>query len=101
MRLYLSSAAAGLLLAAGIGAAAAQDVIIEPQQQTVVREYVHKKPLASIDLLGVQLAIGSTLPDTVELHAIDVPDVRYRYVVVNNQTVLVDPQTRRIVQVVE
>lgn len=101
MRLYLSSAAAGLLLAAGIGAAAAQDVIIEPQQQTVIREYVHRKPLASIDLLGVQLAIGSTLPDTVELHAIDVPDVRYRYVVVNNQTVLVDPQTRRIVQVVE
>ncbi|TPN60947.1 DUF1236 domain-containing protein [Mesorhizobium sp. B1-1-5] len=98
MRLYLSATAAGLLLAAGIGAAAAQDVIIEPQQETVIREYVHKKPIASVDLLGVQLAIGSTLPDTVELHAIDVPDVQYRYVVVNGQTVLVDTGTRRIVK---
>ncbi|MER8409127.1 MULTISPECIES: DUF1236 domain-containing protein [unclassified Mesorhizobium] len=99
MRMHLSAAAAGFLLLAGVGAAAAQDVIIEPQQETIVREYVKKQPLASVQLPGVELNVGSTLPDTVELH--EVPDVKYRYVVVDNRTVLVDPGTRRIVKVIE
>ncbi|ESW85196.1 MULTISPECIES: DUF1236 domain-containing protein [unclassified Mesorhizobium] len=99
MRMHLSAAAAGFLLLAGIGAAAAQDVVIEPQQETIVREYVKKQPLASVQLPGVELNVGSTLPDTVELH--EVPDVKYRYVVVDNRTVLVDPGTRRIVKVIE
>ncbi|MER9560351.1 DUF1236 domain-containing protein [Mesorhizobium sp. M0323] len=99
MRMHLSAAAAGFLLLAGIGAAAAQDVVIEPQQETIVREYVKKQPLASVQLPGVELNVGSTLPDTVELH--EVPNVKYRYVVVDNQTVLVDPGTRRIVKVIE
>ncbi|MER9235572.1 DUF1236 domain-containing protein [Mesorhizobium sp. M0622] len=99
MRMHLSAAAAGFLLLAGVGAAAAQDVVIEPQQETVVREYVKKQPLASVQLPGVELNVGSTLPDTVELH--EVPNVKYRYVVVDNQTVLVDPGTRRIVKVIQ
>ncbi|MER9230458.1 DUF1236 domain-containing protein [Mesorhizobium sp. M0437] len=97
MRMHLSTAAAGFLLLAGIGAAAAQDVVIEPQQETVIKEYVHKQPLASVKIPGVELNIGSTLPDTVELR--EVPNVKYRYVVVDNRTVLVDPSTRRIVKV--
>ncbi|MER9416196.1 DUF1236 domain-containing protein [Mesorhizobium sp. M0306] len=99
MRMHLSAAAAGFLLLAGVGAAAAQDVVIEPQQETIVREYVKKQPLASVQLPGVELNVGSTLPDTVELH--EVPDVKYRYVVVDNQTILVDPGTRRIVKVIQ
>ncbi|MER8388490.1 DUF1236 domain-containing protein [Mesorhizobium sp. M1380] len=97
MRMHLSTAAAGFLLLAGIGAAAAQDVVIEPQQETVIKEYVHKQPLASVKIPGVELNIGSTLPDEVELQ--EVPNVKYRYVVVDNRTVLVDPSTRRIVKV--
>jgi hypothetical protein len=101
MRMHFSSAAAGFLILAGVGAAAAQDVIITPQQETVIREYVQKKPLASVKLPGVELNIGSTMPDTVELQQIDVPDVQYRYVVVDGQTVLVDPGTRKIVRVMK
>lgn len=97
MRMHLSTAAAGFLLLAGIGAAAAQDVIIEPQQETVIKEYVKKQPLASVKIPGVELNIGSPLPDTVELH--EVPNVKYRYVIVDNRTVLVDPSTRRIIKV--
>lgn len=100
MRMHLSSAMAGLFLLAGIGGAAAQDVIIQPQQETVIREYVQKQPLASVQLPGVELNIGSTVPDTVELHRMDVPDMSYEYVVVDGQTVLVDPGTRRIVHVI-
>lgn len=99
MKMHITSAAAGFLLLAGIGAAAAQDVVIAPEQETVIKEYVHKQPLASVKLPGVQLSIGSTLPDTVELH--EVPNVKYRYVVVDNRTVIVDPGTRKIIKVIE
>ena len=101
MKIHLVPAAAGLAMLAGIGVATADQVIITPEQQTVVREYVQRHPLASISLLGVELNVGSTLPETVELHPIEVPDVEYRYVVVDDRTVLVDPGTRRIVQVIE
>ncbi|MBZ9986633.1 DUF1236 domain-containing protein [Mesorhizobium sp. BH1-1-5] len=99
MKIHLTSAAAGFLLLAGIGAAAAQDVVIAPEQETVIKEYVHKQPLASVKVPGVELNIGSTLPDTVELH--EVPNVKYRYVVVDNRTVIVDPGTRKIVKVLD
>lgn len=99
MKMHLTTAAAGLLLLAGIGAAAAQDVIIQPEQETVIREYVHKQPLASVKVPGIELNIGTALPDTVELH--EVPDVQYRYVVIDNRTVIVDPGTRKIVKVIE
>ncbi|PAQ04534.1 DUF1236 domain-containing protein [Mesorhizobium temperatum] len=100
MGMRLSTAAAGFLLLAGIGAAAAQDVVvIEPEQETVIREYVKKQPLASVKIPGVELNIGSALPDTVELH--EVPDTKYSYVVVDNRTVVVDPGTRKIIKIIE
>ncbi|MFC3324476.1 DUF1236 domain-containing protein [Mesorhizobium cantuariense] len=97
MRMHLTGAAAALSLLASVGAVAAQDVIIQPEQDTVIREYVKKQPLASVKIPGVELNVGTALPDTVELH--EVPDVKYRYVVVDNRTVLVDPGTRKIVKV--
>ncbi len=72
-------------------------VVIQPEQQTVIREYVHKNPAASINILGLELSLGTKVPDTVVLH--EVPDVSYRYAVINNRTVLIDPQTHQIVQV--
>ncbi|PSJ56701.1 DUF1236 domain-containing protein [Kumtagia ephedrae] len=99
MRMHLSSALAGLVLLGGIGAAVAQDVVIAPEQETVIREYVKKQPLASVNLPGVELNIGSTVPETVELQTLDVPDVQYRYVVVDGRTVLVEPQSRKIVHI--
>ncbi|MER8830037.1 DUF1236 domain-containing protein [Mesorhizobium sp. M0938] len=99
MRTRLSIAAAGFLLLAGIGAATAQDVVIEPEQETVIKEYVKKQPLASVKVPGVELNIGSTLPETVELH--EVPETKYSYVVVEDRTVVVDPGTRKIIKVIE
>lgn len=100
MKTVLSPAIAGLMMCAGAAVATAQDVIIAPEQDTVIREYVQKKPLASISVPGVELNIGSTLPETVEVHRFeDVPDVNYEYVVVDNRTVLVEPGTRRIVKI--
>jgi predicted fused transcriptional regulator/phosphomethylpyrimidine kinase len=98
MNIRLSTSLAGLLLLAGVGVAAAEDVVIAPEQETVVREYVKKQPLASVKIPGVELNVGTALPDTVELH--EVPNVQYRYVVVDGQTVLVDPGTRKIVKII-
>lgn len=98
MKHYLSSAAAAIVLVGGIGVAMAENVVVvQPEQETVVRQYIKKEPLASVNLLGVELKLGSSVPDTVELR--QVPDVKYRVAVINDQTVLVDPETRQIVEV--
>ena len=98
MKHYLTSVAAAVVLMGGIGVALAENVVVlQPQQETVVREYIKKEPLASVNLLGVELKLGSSLPDTVELR--EVPDVKYRVAVINDRTVLVDPETRQIVEV--
>jgi len=98
MKLYLTSAAAALVLMGGIGTVLAENVVvIQPEQETIVREYVKKQPLASVNLLGVELKLGSPVPDTVELR--EVPNVKYRVAVINDQTVLVDPDTHQIVGV--
>ena len=55
MRMYLSNAAAVFVLLAGVGVAAADDIIIQPEQDTVIREYVKKQPLASVKVPGCLL----------------------------------------------
>lgn len=97
MKSLFTSSTAALILLAGIGAAAADSVVLQPEQETVIREYVKKQPLASVKVPGVELKVGSALPDTVELH--EVPNVKYRYAVIDDQTVVVDPDTHTIVQV--
>ncbi|RUW49587.1 MAG: DUF1236 domain-containing protein [Mesorhizobium sp.] len=93
------AAVAAVLLLAGVGAAAAEDVIIQPEQETVIKEYVKKQPLASVKVPGVELSLGTALPDTVELH--EVPNVKYRYTVIDNRTVIVDPGTHKIIKIIQ
>lgn len=102
MKIHLASAAAGLLLLGAAGFAVAQDVVIAPEQETVIREYVTTQKVAPAEVpADVQITVGATLPETVELHALDVPDVKYSYVVVDGKTVLVEPDTRKIVHIMQ
>jgi len=101
MKSHILAPLAGIVLLGGAYAAAAQTVVIAPEQETVIREYVKTKPLASIDLPGVELNIGSTVPDTVEIHRIDAPDIAYSYTVVGNRTYVVESGTRKIVTVLD
>jgi hypothetical protein len=97
-----TSALAGVLFLAGSGFALAQTVIIQPEQETVIREYVvrEKAPEALIDF---DITVGSIVPDEVEVRTLTVPDIdtRYDYVVRSGRTVLVEPGSRRIVHIIE
>ncbi|TAU88255.1 DUF1236 domain-containing protein [Rhizobium leguminosarum] len=64
-----------------------------------VRTYVIEQNTPSVVYDG-DIAVGATLPDTVEVHT--VPDIDgYGYTVVNERRVIVEPKTHRIIQVLE
>lgn len=99
IRKTLTALALGTALA---GSAFAQTtVVIKPEQEVLIRDYVVAQKVAPAEITGVEIAVGATLPETVELHTLEVPDVAYRYVVVDGKTVLVEPETRKIVHVIE
>lgn len=102
--LILSSLTAAALLA-GVAGASAQTVVITQEQAPVVREYVVRQNVQPIQPVpDYNFVVGTTVPDVVELHPLEVPEMtdRYEYVVLSNgQTVLVDPGTRQVVQIVD
>jgi hypothetical protein len=101
MKSHVQAMLAGIVLLGSVQIATADTVVIAPEQQTVIREYVKKKPVASIDLPGIELNIGSAVPDTVELYRVEAPDINYSYTVVGGRTYIVEPGTRKIVHVLD
>lgn len=61
--------------------------------------YVQRESAPSVRIDGT-VAVGSTLPGTVELRT--VPSHKdYSYAVVNERRVIVEPKTRKIIRVIE
>lgn len=77
----------------------AQTVVISPEQEVVIQKYVTAHTVTSVDVPNVDVVVGTALPETVELHRIDAPDVTYSYVVVNGKTAIVDPGTRKVIRI--
>ncbi len=77
----------------------AQTVVISPEQEVVIQKYVTAHTVTSVDVPDVDVVVGTALPETVELHRIDAPDVTYSYVVVNGKTAIVDPGTRKVIRI--
>jgi hypothetical protein len=78
--------------------------VIEPAQRTAIQQYiVRERPRAVAVPSGFTVRVGATLPSSVELHTFpETVGVReYRYTVIGDQTVLVEPGSRRVVAVVE
>jgi hypothetical protein len=97
MRTFILAAA----LAGAVTPAFAQYVVIEPE----VREYVIREaPNVSYeyDYEG-PIEVGTVLPGEVEIYEIDDPDIDadYSYTVVDDRRVIVEPETRRIVHIVD
>jgi hypothetical protein len=67
-----------------------------------VREYIVKEGRSSV-AVDADIAVGTVLPADVEFYAIEgVPTATtYRYAVVNNKRVIVEPETRKVIQIVE
>jgi hypothetical protein len=76
---------------------------IVTDQRPAFREYVIRQQVPPFTMTD-RVVVGGVLPE-VGITYYDVPQkfgaTTYRYTVVNGQTVLVEPRSRRIVQVVE
>ena len=76
---------------------------IAVDQRPAFREYIVRERVPNYTIPD-RVIVGGVLPETGVIYY-DVPQTYgvtpYRYTVVNGQTVLVEPRTRRIVQVVE
>jgi hypothetical protein len=103
------------------GAASAQTTIIErdnpsvitrerveltpAQRTTIYRTVTRERVRAAPETVDVRL--GARVPQSVELREIpatlvqEIPDVRrYRYMVVNNEVLLVDPATSEVIEII-
>lgn len=119
---YLRHAAILSVLAAGTTAASAQTTVItrepvesqtvvttEPlqltpvQRRTIYRTIVRDRVVPAEPT--IEYRVGARVPDSVRLYsvprevAIKVPTIRsYKYMVVNNRVVLVDPATSQVIE---
>jgi uncharacterized protein DUF1236 len=115
--MFLAAAAVASALSAPISAQAqgtvgvvgGNTVVIEPgggiiaDQRPAFREYVVSQRVPAFTIPD-RIVVGTVLPEAGVTYY-DVPQrfgsTPYRYTVVNGETVLVEPRTRRIVQVIE
>ena len=76
---------------------------IVPGQRSAFREYIVRERVPDFTI-SERVVVGAVLPE-VGVTYYDVPQsfgsTPYRYTVVNGQTILVEPRSRRIVQVVD
>jgi len=88
----------------GVAPSAGASVTIAPEQRTRIKQYVTEKKVKPVTVKE-RVSVGATLPADVEL--VDVPPdwgpelTRYRYVYSDNHVMLVEPSSRRVVQVID
>lgn len=99
-------AVTGAIIGGPVGAAvggiagAALGTAIDPPPQEVIR-YVETQPAPSARVVvEEEIVVGKPLPETVVLTPVPEHET-YAYAVVNEQRVIVDPQTRTVVQVIQ
>jgi hypothetical protein len=100
--LYAGITAAALLVG---GQAIAQSVVeISPEQRATIKQYVVKEKVKPVTIRE-SVRVGATLPADVDLVA--VPETwgpsfsKYRYVYHNGDVVLVEPSSRRVVEIID
>ncbi len=93
---YAAGGPVGGIIAGGILGGAAGSAAVEPTTETVT--YIESNPVDTIYLDG-EVAVGAGVPQEVTLYEIP-SQSEYRYVNINGQTVVVDPQNNAIVRVI-
>lgn len=80
----------------GVAGAALGSIVAPPEPR--VQEYVVQQQVPSVTVQQ-PIVVGEPLPQTVELY--EVPEyTQYRYAIVNGERVIVEPQTRQVIQVI-
>jgi hypothetical protein len=86
------------------GVAPSGEVVVAPEQRTVIKRYVTERKVKPITVRE-RVAVGATLPTDVELMAVPGdwgPGLsRYRYVYHDDNVVFVDPSSRRVVHILD
>lgn len=86
------------------GTAFAQTVVVTPEDEVIIREYVVQQKPTVVELpTEYQVVVGAELPDTITLSPLSATGLstQYEYVAVGDKILLVQPGTRRIVDVLE
>jgi hypothetical protein len=86
----------GAVVGAGVGGTVG--AAIEPPPDEVVT-YVERERIPSV-AVEERVVVGQPLPATVQLRTIPKYE-KYRYAVVNDQRVIVDPRTRAVVKIID
>lgn len=105
MKRYALPAATAISIAFGAHALAQSiSVEIAPEQRTKIKEYVVKQKVKPVTVKE-RVTVGATLPADVELRTVPAdwgPSVsKYRYIYQDNHVVLVEPGSRRVVQIID
>lgn len=92
------------MLVAGSAALAQVEITIGQPERTRIKEYVVKERVKPMTMRE-RVTVGSTIAPEVELETVPSdwgPSVsKYRYVYTNDNVVLVEPSTRRVIQIIE
>jgi hypothetical protein len=95
---------AGSAFAQGMTQTTTTTTTIEPADETQMREFIVKEHRTSIvPPAGFTVTTGAVLPDSVNLYSFPT-DQRwgghYEYTVIGDQPVVVDPGTRKVIEVI-
>ena len=115
--LVLMSAAAGqgnpplpaMPSTGGVGALAkSESAALTPEQKTTIAQAVRQSNRKVVVPPGISAQVGSELPASLELYTLpdatlaQIPAAKlYKYTLVNDQVVLVDPTTMRVVDILQ
>ena len=85
-------------------AASSATIMLAPEQRAKIKQYVVQQKVKPVTV-SERVAVGATLPADVELIAVPSdwgPEVtRYRFIYSGDHVVLVDPSSRRVVQILD
>jgi hypothetical protein len=97
----VGGAAAGAVVGGPVGAVvggiAGGTVGAAVEPPTEVHTYVMEHPAPSVEVQE-RVVVGEALPSTVEIHTVP-QHTQFAYAVVNNQRVVVDARTRKVVKI--
>ena len=103
-RMMMAGAPALAVMLSGQALAQSVEVEIAPEQRTRIKEYVVKERVAPVRMKE-RVTVGATLPADVELRTVPSDwgpwGSRYRYVYSDDQVVLVEPSSRKVIRIID